>query len=95
VNSPWKRVNSNSSRWRKLEREQRDARPGQLGVDRRSHGLERHGAAILEIVAANRDITLAEIRTALAAKGVNASIAGLWRFLDRHKITLKKVGGCE
>lgn len=78
------------SRWRKLEREQGDARPGPLGGDRRSHELERHGAAILEIVAANRDITLTEIRTALAAKGVNASIAGLWRFLDRHKITLKK-----
>lgn len=78
------------SRWRKLEREQGDARPGPLGGDRRSHGLERHGAAILEIVAVNRDITLAEIRAALAAKGLNASIAGLWRFLDRHKITLKK-----
>jgi transposase len=78
------------SRWRKLEREQGDARPGPLGGDRRSHGLERHGAAILDCVAANREITLGELRTALEAKGVNASIAGLWRFLDRHKITLKK-----
>ena len=78
------------SRWRKLERDQGDARPGPLGGDRRSHGLERHGVAILDIVAAKRDITLAEIRTALEAKGVSASIGGLWRFLDRHKITLKK-----
>ena len=78
------------SRWRKLEREQGDARPGPLGGDRRSHGLERHGATILDCVAANREITLGELRTALEAKGVNASIAGLWRFLDRHKITLKK-----
>jgi transposase len=78
------------SRWRKLEGEKGDARPGRLGGDRRSHGLERHGATILDCVAANREITLGELRTALEAKGVNASIAGLWRFLDRHKITLKK-----
>jgi transposase len=78
------------SRWRKLERDQGDARPGPLGGDRRSHGLERHGATILDIVAGNRDITLAEIRIALEAKGVRTSIGGLWRFLDRHRITLKK-----
>jgi len=78
------------SRWGKREREQGDPRPKALGGDRRSHGLERHGATILEIVAANRDITLAEIRDALAAKDVRASIGGLWRFFDRHKITLKK-----
>lgn len=78
------------SRWRKLERDQGDARPGPLGGDRRSHGLERHGATILGIIAGHRDITLAEIRTALEAKGVRSSIGGLWRFLDRHAITLKK-----
>ena len=78
------------SRWRKLERDQGDARPGPLGGDRRSHGLERHGATILDIIAGNRDITLAEIRTTLETKGVGTSIGGLWRFLDRHKITLKK-----
>ncbi len=78
------------SRWRKLERDQGNARPGPLGGDRRSHGLERHGATILEIIAGKRDITLAEIRTALEANGVRTSIGGLWRFLDRHKITLKK-----
>lgn len=78
------------SRWRRLERDQGDARPGPLGGDRRSHGLERHGATIVEIIADNRDITLAEIRAALEAKGVRSSIGGLWRFLERHAITLKK-----
>lgn len=78
------------SRWRRLERDQGDARPGPLGGDRRSQGLERHGARVLEIIASQRDITLAEIRAALEAKGVRTSIAALWRFLDRHKITLKK-----
>lgn len=77
------------SRWRKLEREHGDPSPGALGGDRRSHGIEQHGAAILDIVAANRDITLAEIKSALEARGVSTSIGGLWRFFDRHKITLK------
>lgn len=78
------------SRWRKLERDQGDVRPGRLGGDRRSQGLERHAATILDIVAANRDITLAEIRAALEGKGVQTSVAGLWRFFDRRQITLKK-----
>lgn len=78
------------SRWRKLERDQGDARPGRLGGDRRSHGLERHGATILDLIADNRDITLAEIKAALQARGVPTSIGGIWRLLDRHKITLKK-----
>lgn len=78
------------SRWRRLERDQGDARPGPLGGDRRSHGLAQHSAAIMEIIAGNRDITLAEIKAALEAKGVRSSIGGLWRFLDRHAITLKK-----
>ncbi len=78
------------SRWRRREREQGDLRPGALGGDRRSHGIERHAETILKIVAANRDITLAEIKAALAAEGVRSSIGGLWRFFDRHRITLKK-----
>ena len=78
------------SRWRKLERDHGDARPGPLGGDRRSHELERHAARILSIIADKRDITLAEIKAALEAEGVRTSIGGLWRFLDRHRITLKK-----
>lgn len=79
------------SRWRKLEREQGDPRPGALGGDRRSHAIERHAETILAMVAANnRDITLAEMKAALEAKGVRASVGSLWRFFDRHLITLKK-----
>jgi transposase len=84
------------SRWRKREREQGDCRPLALGGDRRSHAIERHAETILGIAAANdRDITLAEIKAALAKKGIEASIGGLWRFFDRHRITRKKVGSCE
>lgn len=82
------------SRWRKREREQGAPRPRALGGDRRSQAMERQADAIMAIVAANRDITLAEIKAALADQKVEASVAGLWRFFRRHGITLKKVGAC-
>lgn len=79
------------SRWRQLEREQGDVRPGALGGDRRSHVIEGHGEAILSLAEANdRDITLAEIKASLAQQGIGTSIGALWRFFRRHRITLKK-----
>lgn len=47
------------SRWRKREREQGAPLPMALGGDRRSKAVESQADAILAIVAANRDITLA------------------------------------
>jgi transposase len=78
------------SRWRKREREQGEPRPLALGGDCRAKGMESQADTILAIMAANRDITLVEIRAALAEKRISASIAGLWRFFRRHGITLKK-----
>ena len=78
------------SRWRKREREQGAPCPKALGGDRRSKAMERQGDAIMAIMAANRDITLAEIKAALSEQKVEVSIAGLWRFFRRHGITLKK-----
>ena len=78
------------SRWRKREREEGAPHPKALGGDRRSRAMERQADAIMAIMAANRDITLAEIRAALSEQKVEASIAGLWRFFRRHGITLKK-----
>ena len=43
---------------------------------------------ILDAVAKQSDITLAELRALLAGRGVG--IATLWRFFARRKITLKK-----
>ena len=77
-------------RWRALERVQGDARPKALGGDRRSGRIEAQAAFILDLVAATPDITLAEIRTELAARGVGVGMATLWRFFDRRRITLKK-----
>ncbi len=78
------------SRWRMREREQGAPRPLALGGDRRSKAMESQADTIMAIMAANRDITLAEIKSALAEKKISASVAGLWRFFRRHGITLKK-----
>lgn len=78
------------SRWRKREREEGVPRPLALGGDQRSKAMESQADTIMAIIAANRDITLAEIKTALAEQKIAASIAGLWRFFRRHGITLKK-----
>jgi transposase len=61
-----------------------------MGGDRRSAGTEAHAATILARVEARPDLTLEELRVALAAEGVAVSYGALWRFLHRHKITRKK-----
>jgi len=78
------------SRWRALERRQGDARPGPLGGDRRSGRIEAHAEAILALIEGEPDMTLHELRKALAARGLQFGIGTLWRFLRRHGVTLKK-----
>jgi transposase len=78
------------SRWRKLEREQGDVRPGPLGGDRRSGRTEAHAQAILSLAHETPDMTLEELRAQLSAKGTQISYGALWRFFDRHDYTLKK-----
>jgi transposase len=81
---------SSAIRWRALSRRQGDVRPGPLGGDRRSARIEAHSALILELLANKDDVTLAEIKASLAERGISAGMGTLWRFFDRHKITLKK-----
>lgn len=81
---------SSAIRWRALSHRQGDVRPGPLGGDRRSAKIEAHSALILRLVEAKDDITLAELKASLAKHGVSAGMGTLWRFFDRHKITLKK-----
>ena len=78
------------SRWRAREREQGDPRPKRMGGDQRSHHIERHGELILSLYEATPDITLQELRAALAETGVVVGYGRLWRFFDRRRITLKK-----
>ena len=78
------------SRWRALEREQGDARPGPLGGDRRSGGIEAQAPLILELIAATPDATNAELRAGLAGRGHRFGYGTLQRFFRRHAITRKK-----
>jgi hypothetical protein len=42
------------------------------------------------------DVTLGEVRAALAEQGIGAGVATLWRFFARWRITLKKTAhACE
>jgi transposase len=77
-------------RWRARQRDLGHARAKALGGDRRSGRIEAHSGLILELVAERPDITLAEIKAALAEKGIGVGIGTLWRFFERRRITLKK-----
>lgn len=77
-------------RWAKRRRTEGEARPRRQGGDRRSKHIEAHSALILSMVSEKPDMTLAEIKSALAEHGVVAGIGTLWRFFRRHRVTLKK-----
>jgi transposase len=78
------------SRWRALERRSGELRPGPLGGDRRSAAIEAHAGTILRIFEARRDMTIEELRGALAEQGLRFGYGTLWRFLARHGLTRKK-----
>lgn len=60
------------------------------GGDRRSKRIEAHRVFIMKTVAGHKDITLAELQKLLRRRGARFGIGTLWRFFDRHGITLKK-----
>ncbi len=78
------------SRWRNLALRQGNAKPGPLGGDRRSQRIEVQASVILGLVEEKPDMTLAEIRAAMLERGHAFGIGTLWRFFERHRITLKK-----
>jgi transposase len=84
---------SSAIRWHALALRSGDATPKRQGGDRRSGRIEAHAGVILDAVAKQSDITLAELRELLAGRGVSVGIATLWRFFARRKITLKKSPG--
>lgn len=77
-------------RWRQLTVRTGKAVPRRPGEDSRSKRIEAHHDFIRALIAANVDLTLDEVRAALAAQGTSVSVAAVWRFFDRHKITRKK-----
>jgi transposase len=81
---------STAIRWAQRLRAEGHARARAMGGDRRSR-LPEHRAAVLELVAKQPDLTLQEIRGALAAEhGIAVGLTSVWRFLKAQQITLKK-----
>jgi len=54
------------------------------------HKLEPHAELVARLLAAKRDITLEELRGALAEKGVTVSRSGVDRYLKARGLTRKK-----
>jgi transposase len=52
--------------------------------------LDRHKKELLALIAETPDATLDEIVSAMHKRKIPGSRTALWRFLDRHGITLKK-----
>lgn len=64
--------------------------PKRQGGDRKSRRIESEAGFILEEVAQQPDITLAELQTKLKNRGLRVGITSIWRFFKRRRITLKK-----
>jgi transposase len=81
---------SSASRWAQRWRAEGQARPRAMGGDRRCR-LGEHRAKVLQLVARQPDLTLEEIRGALAAAcGITVGLSTVHRFLAVHKLTRKK-----
>jgi transposase len=80
---------STAIRWAQRWRGEGHAKARAMGGDHRSR-LKEHRAFLLELIAQEPDLTLREMRSALAARGVTVGLMTVWRFLAAHKLTLKK-----
>jgi len=52
--------------------------------------LDAHKQWLEELIAAEADLTLEEIRSRLRQRGIKVSASSVWRFCDRHDLTFKK-----
>src|SRR3954465_3474048 len=81
---------SSATRWAQRWRAEGHARPRAMGGDRRCR-LGEHSAEVLQLVARQPDLTLQEIRSALAVScGITVGLSTVHRFLRAHKLTRKK-----
>lgn len=78
------------SRWRRLRREQGHAGPKALGGDRRSGRIEAQADLIRRLLDETPDITIEEMRRALAERGHSFGFGAVQRFFIRHQLTRKK-----
>ncbi len=82
---------STAMKWVRRWYETGSFRPRPQGGDHRSHRIEAHGAEILALVEATPDMTLAEIAAHLErAHGLCVAQSTVWRFFERHGVSVKK-----
>lgn len=78
-------------RWVRAWRETGQHAAKRQGGDRRSERIEAYRGVILAAIEAKVDITLSEIAELLRREhGASFAPSTVWRFLDRHAMTLKK-----
>src|SRR5690242_12421046 len=81
---------SSAIRWVRRWRSEGHARPRAMGGDRRSR-LREHRAKVLQLIAQQPDLTLQEIRNALAAScGITVGLSTVHRYLGAQNLTRKK-----
>jgi len=81
---------STAIRWQAQQRETGSVASKPQGGDMRSRRVEERSADILALWEARKDISLEELRLALAELGLMVSVAGLHRFFARRGMTRKK-----
>ena len=84
---------SSAIRWHQLAREHGRAVARKPGGDQRSSKTDIHAEQIMALLEEQGDITLAEIQSGLADRGISVGIGTLWRFFKRRGITRKKRPG--
>jgi len=78
-------------RWVRIWRETGSRAAKCQGGDRRSERIEAYRAVIFAAIEAKVDMTLVEIAEMLRDEhGASFAPSTIWRFLDRHAMTLKK-----
>ena len=81
---------STANRWRAQRRDKGDFAAKPQGGDMRSRRVEERASDILAVWEGRKDITLAELRLALAEMGLTVSVARRHRFFARSGMTRKK-----
>ena len=79
---------SSAVKWLQRWRDRRSAAPKPRGGS--TSPLEEFAAEVLALIAEQKDLTLEETVAQLRKRRIQTSRSSLWRFLDRHNITLKK-----
>ena len=81
---------SSAIRWVWQWREHGSVAAKPQGGDRRSQRIEGHADFLLDQIDRAPDVTLEELQAMLGERGLAVGIGTLWRFFDRHGISVKK-----